>query len=110
MKDGLYKAAFITKQDGRIKGSGTGVVVVSGGNFRGGDSTFAYRGTMTSEGAAARAELTAFRHSDGPPGVFGVDYVTASLSGPSTSEGARLSGTSPEAPGVDFAVTLSFLE
>lgn len=110
MKDGLYKARFSTSQGNRMRDMGTGVVVVTGSAFQGGDTHFAYRGTLSSDGDNVRADLTVFPHTPGNRSVFGPDNVTATLTGRPHAGGVTLSGSAPQAPGVQFTVTLTLLE
>lgn len=108
MQDGLYKAAFKTPM-----GEGFGVVVLSGGTLRGGDTMMYYVGTYSEDGGQFTASVEVDSHSSVPGmmSVFGPgkNRVHINLNGTSTGDSATAKGSSPQAPGVAFAVTLSRL-
>ncbi|WP_323782538.1 hypothetical protein, partial [Leisingera sp.] len=56
--EGLYKADFITPSQ-----HGYGVLVVSNGTARGGDSIVSYDGTYALSGTDVTFDLDVFRHS-----------------------------------------------
>ena len=82
MQDGLYKAEF----RGPF-GSGSGVVVLKGTSFLGGDAGLAYAGTLLGEGDRYEAKLRTRRHTaTGAGSVLGGDEVEVTLHGQATSE------------------------
>ncbi|MGA7675125.1 MAG: GrlR family regulatory protein [Rhizomicrobium sp.] len=106
MRDGLYKVHFKT----RI-GEGAGVIVLSGGHVRGGDSSVYYVGTYEQAGNQFTASVAAKTHTrmPGMGNVFGVDNVDIKLAGTSTGDSANVTGTAAQAPGVQFHAELSRL-
>lgn len=108
MQDGLYKAAFQTPM-----GEGYGVVVLSGGTLRGGDSMMYYIGTYTENGGQFTASVDVDVHSTVPGmvSVFGPskNRVHIDLQGQSTAESATAKGSSPQAPGIGFNAKLTRL-
>jgi hypothetical protein len=104
MKDGLYKVHF------EVPGNqGAGVVVLSGGIIRGGDSSIYYHGSYTTVGDQLNAEVKTDAHTKVPGGasVFGIDRVTITLTGKINGDSAALTGTAKEAPGLSFQAALS---
>lgn len=88
MLDGLYKVHFA----GPL-GTGSGVIVLSGDGFMGGDGAIAYTGTFKQSGSTVEATLMTFRHTAGVESVLGTDIVTMSLTGAAdTDTHAVLSG------------------
>jgi len=108
MEDGLYKVTFATPM-----GEGYGVVVLKGGELRGGDSMMYYVGTYSENGGDFSASVDVNVHSQvaGMVSVFGpgVNRVHLDLSGKSLGSGATAKGSSPQAPGVGFSATLAKL-
>lgn len=108
MQDGLYKAAFKTPI-----GEGFGVVVLSGGTLRGGDTMMYYVGTYSEDGGRFTASLDVDSHSNVPEmmSVFGPgkNRVHIDLSGTSSGDSASAKGSSPQAPGIGFSVALTRL-
>ena len=108
MEDGLYKAAFKTPM-----GEGFGVVHLSGGTLSGGDSMMYYVGTYSEDGGQFTASVEVNKHSSphGMVSVFGPgnNRVHIDINGQSTGNSATAKGSSPQAPGVGFAVTLTKL-
>lgn len=108
MQDGLYKAKFATPI-----GEGAGVVVLSGGSLRGGDSMMFYVGTYAETGDQFSATVDIDVHSqvEGMASVFGQgnNRVHIKLSGYSKGDTATAHGSSPQAPGVSFNVELTRL-
>jgi hypothetical protein len=104
LKDGLYKVSFQTPL-----GAGAGVVVLSGGHMRGGDSAIYYAGTYTQDDNRFSASVATARHSAGLPSVFGIDTAHISLRGSIDGDSATAQGTAVEAPGVTFQVILTRL-
>jgi hypothetical protein len=104
MKDGLYKVHF------QVPGNeGAGVVVLSGGIIRGGDSSIYYHGSYTTVGDQLNAEVKTDAHTKlpGMASVFGVDRVNITLNGKINGDTATLKGTAKEAPGLAFEAVLS---
>lgn len=83
IKDGLYSAHFATPL-----GHGSGVVVVAGNQFRGGDAGMAYVGTLSEQEGKLFAQLHTFRHTQvpGQGSVFGKDDVHVALTGTQETE------------------------
>ena len=104
MKEGLYKADFRTPL-----GSGAGVVFLRGGKLWGGDSSMRYTGTYSVEGGSLTASVDVKRHSSGQLSVFGQDNVQISLKGKASDTEALVNGSAPQAPGVGFSASLTFL-
>ncbi len=102
MKDGLYQVTFNTRM-----GGGAGVVTLRDGKIGGGDSAIWYAGTFTETKNKFTAEVLTGRHSTGLPSVFGVDKLQINLTGTTDGDTAKLSGTSPQAPGVQLDGTLT---
>jgi hypothetical protein len=102
LEDGFYSVRFKTGI-----GQGAGVVVATNGQLLGGDSALAYFGSFTQDGQNnVTASVKTERHTPGIQSVFGRDEVTIALTGKSNGRGAVLTGTSPDAPGVNFTATL----
>lgn len=95
MENGIYKFRFWTPH--RV---GTGVVVLSGGLFRGGDSIAAYSGRYRIEGDQLFCDFRLVRHSQGMPFVILAEDANASLQGSCTRTHARLAGSIAEVPGL----------
>lgn len=106
MRDGLYRVQFSTQA-----GHGAGVVVLSGGQLRGGDGALYYVGTYTIEGDQFSATIETNRHTADANirSVLGVDRAHITLQGTITGDSASMNGTAQEAPGVQFQATLSHL-
>lgn len=104
MKDGLYKVHFQVPGD-----QGAGVVVLSGGIIRGGDSSMYYHGSYTIVGDQLKAEVKTDAHTKVPglASVFGVDRVNITLTGKINGDTAALHGTAKESPGIAFQAVLS---
>ncbi len=107
MKNGIYKASFQTPL-----GHGFGVVVISNGTVKGGDSSMYYVGTFKETENQFTANLHVRKHSNVPgmASTFGVDDVHLTLQGTSTDTSANLRGTAAEAPGIQFQAQLTLLE
>lgn len=99
LADGFFVVHFKTP-----RGAGAGVLTLSNGQLRGGDSAIIYTGTYSQSGDQFTAQVSTKRHSQGLPSVFGVDAITISLTGKSTDHTASCSGT---ASGVSFQAELS---
>lgn len=95
MENGIYKFRFWTPH--RV---GTGVVVLSGGLFRGGDTIAAYSGRYRIEGDQFFCDFRLVRHSQGMAFVILAEDANASLQGPWADNHARLSGNIAEVPGL----------
>lgn len=102
LTDGFYKVQFQTPI-----GAGGGVVVLSDGKLRGGDSAIAYSGTYSVDGDNFTAQVKTSRHSNGMPSVFGKDSVNITLKGKFSGDHAQCVGTAPEAPGVSLQTILT---
>ncbi len=107
MKNGLYKVSFQTQL-----GQGAGIVVISNGEIKGGDSSMYYVGTFQETDNKITASLRVGKHSDCPGlrSVFGTNDVNAKLQGPSTSNSAMIQGYAAEAPTVLLKAQLNLIE
>jgi hypothetical protein len=107
MVEGLYAVRFRT-----TFGEGSGVVVLDGGRFRGGDSRMAYSGVYSVSGTMLSADVTVFTHTDNPKleSSFGLEAFSLSLHGNFAAEPPTLIGISPNASSVDFRATLHRLD
>ena len=106
MKNGLYRVKFETPM-----GSGAGVIVLNDGRASGGDSIMYYTGTYEQEGDKFKARILSNVHSSavGMSSVFGKDRVQILLEGNASGTGGTMKGHSPDAPGVNFSATLSWI-
>ncbi|MHB8382989.1 MAG: hypothetical protein ACYDC3_11720 [Candidatus Binataceae bacterium] len=104
MKDGLYRVHFETQL-----GAGSGVVVLQAGKLRGGDSRTFYVGTYSENGSQFAAQVVTDKHSDtsGIFSVFGVDRAHITLTGTTSGDSTKMSGTATERPGIRFGATLT---
>ena len=104
MRQGLYKVDFHT-----VHGTGCGVVYVTDGKMRGGNSAFAFIGTYLGEGDNIKVKISTERYNDDPSfkALFGLDRVTLTLSGHEDSNMAEFEGTALQVPGVAFRAVLS---
>ena len=110
MKNGLYKVAFQTQL-----GHGSGVATVNAGRLSGGDTLMAYNGTIEpAPGVGVYAmRLDIFKHSDLPgyPSILGSERADLLVSVKLAADGRQASGqgSTPQAPGVSFRVTMSLI-
>ncbi len=103
MENGLYKVQFQTPQ-----AIGFGVVTLRDGVIQGGDSMMYYVGTYRQNGGNVEASVRTEAHSQipGMASVLGTTRADLSLSGTTNPEGATLTGSAPQAPGVNFQAHL----
>jgi hypothetical protein len=99
MLDGIYKVRFEGPE------TGSGIVVVQGTKFVGGDGYFFYSGVFSQHVGELEATFEVKRHTPGTASVFGRDSLTATLTGLAGNEEFFL-----EAPGKAFTVTGKRLE
>lgn len=108
MQNGLYRASFKTPM-----GEGFGVVVLTDGTLQGGDTMMYYQGNYSETGDQFTASVEVDAHSTVPgmSSVFGPgrNRVHIDLKGHSSGDSATAQGSSPQAPGVSFTVTLNRL-
>jgi hypothetical protein len=104
VREGLYKVDFHT-----VHGTGCGVLYVSGGKMRGGNSAFAFIGSYVGEGDAIKVKISTERYNDDPAfrPLFGADRITLTLAGREDGETAEFEGTALQLPGVAFRAVLS---
>ena len=104
LPDGIYGVVF------RVQGrQASGVVVIHGYKFAGGDSGMAYYGTFTENGASLHAHVTTLRHTEtGGIALLGADNLDFSAEGNSTANGAHFAGTA-QPTGHKFGFTLARL-
>jgi hypothetical protein len=101
---GRYKVDFHT-----VHGTGCGVVYVTEGKMRGGNSAFAFIGTYTGEGDRIKVKISTERHNADPcfKALFGLDRITLTLAGREDGDTAEFEGTALQLPGVAFRAVLS---
>lgn len=104
LPDGMYGVVF------RVQGrQASGVVVIHGYKFAGGDSGMAYYGTFTDQGSVLNAQVTTLRHTEtGGIALLGADNLDFSAQGQSTPNGAHFTGTA-RPTGQKFEFTLARL-
>jgi hypothetical protein len=98
LADGFYIVQFKTP-----RGAGAGVLTLSNGQLRGGDSAIMYTGTYSQDGENFSAQVSTKRHTQGMPSVFGVDAVNLTLAGKSSNGTASCTGA---AAGLTFQADL----
>ena len=101
---GLYKAEFMTPEH-----HGYGVLSISGGAARGGDSIMIYDGHYRFSGNDVTLDLEVTRHSHfrSMAPIFGKDSCTLNINGKLLDDGRIVgSGYSPEARNIPFKVIL----
>jgi hypothetical protein len=105
-EEGHYVVRFSTPL-----GDGAGVAYLAGGKLRGGDSMMAYVGSYNEAGGRVEADVRAYKHTDVPgmASVFGADEVDINLSGTASGGNLALTGTAPQAPGVQLQVQMERL-
>lgn len=103
---GLYVIHFQTPF-----GAGAGVAYLQNGKLRGGDSMMAYVGTYDEGDGSLSADVHVYKHTNipGMQSVFGVDKVDIHLEGSVSGGSANLTGTAPQAPGVNLQVAMERL-
>ncbi len=99
LPNGFYVVHFKTP-----RGSGAGVLMLTDGQLRGGDSSIMYTGTYSQDGDKFTADVSTRRHTAGMPSVFGVDAITIHLAGKSSGTSASCTGS---AAGVTFQADLN---
>ncbi len=106
INEGLYKVEFATQL-----GGGSGVVLMSNGTIRGGDSIMYYAGTYSESGDEFKATVSVARHTSGSSmfSVLGVDNGTLILIGRSNGGMVEARGSTPQNPGISFQATLTKL-
>lgn len=104
MRNGLYKVSFSYGSN-----AGHGVVVLTEGNVRGGDSSFAYQGRLNHQGGGAVGEINVSRHSEGLPNVFGIDNYQLTVDAKATDTGLRGTAQTPAAPGATLMVEMTLI-
>jgi len=106
MRPGLYKASFSTPLD-----EGAGVVTITESRIQGGDSSYWYSGSYSSDGRRIQARLKVRHHSSFLSSVFGplrdFDLILQGDDGGST---AFLKGQTPQMAGVSITIRLGLLE
>ena len=106
LTNGLYRVSFQTPL-----GAGAGVLTLEDGQLLGGDSMMYYVGQYTQDGDGFSAEVMVRTHTHVPGmgSVFGVPEAKIILTGTSAGNSAKVTGSSPQAPGVNFAAALQRL-
>jgi len=104
LRQGLYKVDFHT-----VHGTGCGVVYVTDGKMRGGNSAFAFIGTYTGGGDSIKVKISTERYNDDPSfkALFGLDRITLTLGGREEGNMAEFEGNALQVPGVAFRAVLS---
>ena len=105
-ENGLYAIRFSTPL-----GAGAGVAYLQDGKLRGGDSMMAYVGSYNEVGVPLQADVRAYKHTNVPGmgSVFGTDNVDIHLSGTVSGGIADLTGSAPQAAGVQLLVKMERL-
>lgn len=106
MRQGLYKVDFHT-----VHGTGCGVVYVTEGKLRGGNSAFAFVGTYLGSADSIKVKISTERYNDDPAfkALFGIDQITLTLSGREDGNMAEFEGTALQVPGVAFRAVLTWV-
>lgn len=106
MRNGLYKVEFHTAY-----GTGTGVVYVTDGKIRGGNSGSAFVGNHSQKGDEIMVKISIQRHNFDPAfkPLFGADMVTLTLRGRENGDMFDFEGTALQAPGVTFRAVLTLI-
>jgi hypothetical protein len=106
MKDGLYRARFVTPL-----GAGYGVVTALDGKLSGGDSRSFYVGSYSLEGDQVFVELRIRRHNRRVilPSVLGANQATVQINGRFVGTQAKLSGYAIGKSPVKIRVTIDQL-
>ena len=104
LPNGLYGVTF------RVQGKqASGVVVIHGSKFSGGDGGMAYFGTFSEKGTHLSARVTTLRHTHtGGVALLGADNLEFDAEGRPTPNGAHFSGTAGHT-GKRFDFTLARL-
>lgn len=104
MKNGLYKVEFSYGGNG-----GSGVVVLTDGKVRGGDTSFAYIGNLDDQGGGVMGVISVSRHSDGLPNVFGIDDYQLTVTGKAHDTGLNGTAETPSAAGATLVVKMDLI-
>ena len=106
MRQGLYKVNFHT-----VHGTGCGVLYVTDGKLRGGNSAFAFMGTYLGEGHSIKVKISTERYNADPAfrPLFGTDRITLTLSGREHGGMAEFEGSALQLPGVAFRAVLTWI-
>lgn len=104
MQEGLYKMEFHTAH-----GRGNGVLYVTAGKLRGGNSGFAFIGSYTDKGDEILARVSTVRHTEDPgfKPLFGIDNITLTLKGTANDDMVDFEGFALQMPGVAFKAVLT---
>lgn len=105
LQDGKYSAWFRAES-----GAGVGVVELTNGRVRGGDTVLDYFGSYTQTGDAFYAHIQTQRHSPGEVPLFGIDDLDIEFVGTSKERTAAGAGTVKQLPGVALNITLVRIE
>ncbi len=101
LRNGNYSAWYRTPLR-----EGTGIIELNDGKLTGGDTVIAYSGTYFQNGDKFSASITARRHTQGQPSVFGIDNFDLTVTGTSTLTTASCTGTAKQAPELAFEAIL----
>jgi hypothetical protein len=104
MRNGLYKVSFSSAGN-----AGNGVVALVDGKVRGGDSSFAYVGSLNHQGGGATGQINVFRHSDGLPSVFGIESFQLNLDAKATDTELHGTAETPAAAGATLVIDMVFI-
>lgn len=106
MENGLYLAQFVVGSS-----AGYGVAMIRDGQVDGGDSSYWWEGTLTTNEDTFSGELMVRQHSSGTPSVFGFfDSFSLKLSGVRNGNAWQAQGSTPAAPGRPMQLNLSLLK
>ena len=106
MREGLYKVNFHT-----VHGTGCGVLYVTDGKLRGGNSAFAFSGTYLGAGESIKVKISTERYNDDPifRPLFGTDRITLTLNGREDGDMAEFEGSALQLPGIAFRAVLTWI-
>ena len=106
MRDGLYKISFQTQM-----GTGSGVIVLNAGRVTGGDNAAYYVGTYFMTGDRFTVDVEVHHHTSAPGLrlLFAAESFRLKLEGDGVGDEAIMSGSSPDAPDVQFSAVLQRL-
>jgi hypothetical protein len=103
---GFYAAKFETARK-----KAHGVVLLSNGQIRGGDSTFAYIGSYTQQGHCVSGCVRGIRHAHANDpahiSVFGIDPVEVSFDGVAKDGYVTIEGSARETPSLSLRAILT---
>lgn len=104
--EGFYAARFETARK-----KAHGVVLLSKGHIRGGDSSFAYIGSYAQQGYTVSGSLRGIRHAHANDpdhsSIFGIDPVEVSFDGVAKDGYVTIEGVARETPSLALRAVLT---